>query len=134
MYCKFCHPSLPSSHTVQETIFHYPHSVTFALLYYTPEGRSNQTSAKPGLGGSRLLPETSGSGFVPVLPPKKNFWFQVQFVKTTDSSSGYQCSFFFHFFHIEILAKFNKKISKINRSCTRIRKNSNLFPNFFVEK
>jgi len=40
----------------------------FAVLY--TGGEEYQTSAKPGLGGSRLLPKTSGSGFVPVVPQK----------------------------------------------------------------
>jgi hypothetical protein len=56
--------------------------------------------------------------------------------RTTDSSSGYQC--FFSFFSFFFISKFwrnlTKKLVKISRSCTRIRKTSNLFPNFLCRK
>jgi hypothetical protein len=41
--------------------------------------------------------------------------------------------FFFHFFHIEILAKYNKNLEKLVESIL-IKQEIPNFPNFFVEK
>ncbi len=77
----------------------------FAVFY--TRGEEYQTSAKPGLGGSWVSPKTSGSGFVPVLPPNK-------IISGSRSSSSKQ--------QIPVLATsvfFIKLISKFWRNLTK---------------